>query len=101
MCFVNSLSSNLKRLLGSFWPTLIVDEAHVDKVYPLGKHYADLMEEMGYMHLQATKPDTVGKSECLTFCAIVVQLSLRFEVAVVFFFLINTLSNLIFIDFGL
>lgn len=60
MCFVNSVCSNVKRLIGSFWPTLIVDEAHVDKVYPLGKHFADILEEMGYMHLQATKPDTLG-----------------------------------------
>lgn len=62
MCFTNSLSANLKVLLGSLWPTLIVDEAHVDKVYPFGQHFAYLLEEMGYMHLQATKPDTLGKS---------------------------------------
>ena len=61
-CFINTLSSNVKRLIGSLWPTLIVDEAHVDKLYPLGKHFVDIMEEMGYMYLQATKPDTVGKS---------------------------------------
>jgi hypothetical protein len=61
MCFTNSISSNLKRFVGSLWPTLIVDEAHVDKVYPLLKHYAFILEEMGYMHLQSTKPDTVGK----------------------------------------
>ncbi|PNF15772.1 Juvenile hormone epoxide hydrolase 1 [Cryptotermes secundus] len=60
MCFSNSLSANLKVLLGSLWPTLIVDEAHVDKLYPVGQHYAYLLEEMGYMHLQATKPDTLG-----------------------------------------
>jgi hypothetical protein len=65
MCFANSISANLKRLLGSFWPTLIVDEAHVHKVYPLGQHYAYVLEESGYMHLQATKPDTLGKcGEC-------------------------------------
>jgi hypothetical protein len=62
MCFTNSVSSNIKRLLGSFWPTLIVDEAHVDKLYPLGQHFLYILEESGYMHLQATKPDTVGKS---------------------------------------
>ena len=60
-CFATSLSSNVKHLIGSFWPTLIVDEAHVDKMYPLGKLFAYFMEEFGYMHLQATKPDTVGK----------------------------------------
>jgi histone acetyltransferase (RNA polymerase elongator complex component) len=52
----------VKQLIGSLWPTLVVDEAHVDKMYPLGKHIAYTLEEMGYMHLQATKPDTVGKS---------------------------------------
>ena len=61
MCFVNSLWANLVRIVGSFWPSLIVDEAHVDKMYPLGKIFSEIMLEMGYMHLQATKPDTIGK----------------------------------------
>ncbi|KAJ4438982.1 hypothetical protein ANN_14936, partial [Periplaneta americana] len=60
MCFANSFTATLKRFLGSFWPSLIVDEAYVDKMYPLGKHFAGLLEESGYMHLQASKPDTVG-----------------------------------------
>jgi juvenile hormone epoxide hydrolase len=68
MCTVNTLSANLKLILGSLWPTLIVDEAHVDKVYPLGKYYAFIFEEIGYFHLQATKPDTVGKSGKCEIC---------------------------------
>ena len=30
-------------------------------MYPLSKHWAFKMEESGYFHIQATKPDTVGK----------------------------------------
>jgi juvenile hormone epoxide hydrolase len=65
---MNSISSNVKLILGSLWPTLIVDEAHVDKLYPIGKYFSFVMEEMGYMHLQATKPDTAGKSGKCRIC---------------------------------
>jgi hypothetical protein len=37
-------------------------------VYPLGQHFADILEESGYMHLQATKPDTLGKSGKCRIC---------------------------------
>lgn len=60
MCFVNSPLSNIKRILGSFWPTLVVEEKYVDKVYPYGEKFAHILEETGYMHIQSTKPDTVG-----------------------------------------
>nr|CAD7403396.1 unnamed protein product [Timema poppensis] len=35
----------IKLILGSFWPTLIVDEKHVDKTYPLSTHFSFLVEE--------------------------------------------------------
>nr|CAD7571340.1 unnamed protein product [Timema californicum] len=60
MCFVNTLLSNLKMLLGSLWPTLVVEEELVHRMYPLSKTYSNLILEMGYMHIQATKPDTIG-----------------------------------------
>ncbi|XP_067008639.2 juvenile hormone epoxide hydrolase 1 [Anabrus simplex] len=60
MCFINTPLSNVKRLIGSLWPTLLVEEAHVDKMYPLSKTFSYLIEESGYMHLQASKPDTIG-----------------------------------------
>nr|CAD7434549.1 unnamed protein product [Timema monikensis] len=62
MCFVNTLLSNLKMLLGSLWPTLVVEEELVHRMYPLSKIYSNLILEMGYMHIQATKPDTIGVS---------------------------------------
>ncbi|XP_075228516.1 juvenile hormone epoxide hydrolase 1-like [Lycorma delicatula] len=60
LCFVNTFNSNLKYILGSFWPSLIASENEVNKMYPLQKHYGFLLEESGYFHIQATKPDTVG-----------------------------------------
>ncbi|XP_069705265.1 juvenile hormone epoxide hydrolase 1-like [Periplaneta americana] len=60
MCFSMSLLSQLAQLFGSFCPKMLVEEHRVDKVYPLGKHYSQLIEESGYFHLQATKPDTIG-----------------------------------------
>ena len=49
------------KIIGSFWPSLVVDEAHADKIYPLSNVFSEFILEMGYMHLQATKPDTIGK----------------------------------------
>lgn len=60
MCSVNSFLSNLKLAVGSFWPSLVVDEAHKHLVYPRWDKIQYLLLESGYFHLQATKPDTVG-----------------------------------------
>lgn len=50
-----------KLFLASLYPSLFVDEEHISKVYPLSKTFQKLIRESGYMHIQATKPDTVGK----------------------------------------
>lgn len=47
-------------LVGSLWPSLVVEPELQDRMYPLGKHFSYTLEESGYFHLQATKPDTVG-----------------------------------------
>jgi juvenile hormone epoxide hydrolase len=60
MCSVNSFLANVKLLVGSIYPPLIVSKEYENKVYPLSTFFSNLMLEMGYMHLQATKPDTVG-----------------------------------------
>ncbi|KAI5630695.1 juvenile hormone epoxide hydrolase [Phthorimaea operculella] len=44
----------------SFKPTLFIEPDLVDRMYPLKKTYSFLIEETGYFHIQATKPDTVG-----------------------------------------
>lgn len=60
MCFVNTLLSNLKLFLASFYPSAIVDEKFQSRIYPLSTMFSNIIMESGYMHLQATKPDTVG-----------------------------------------
>ncbi|CAH0556944.1 unnamed protein product [Brassicogethes aeneus] len=61
MCFVNTPLSNMITWFGAFFPSLVVtsdDEA--SKVYPLACKYSYILQETGYMHLQASKPDTIG-----------------------------------------
>ncbi|KAJ2945015.1 hypothetical protein O0L34_g1911 [Tuta absoluta] len=60
MLFNMSPAATALEWLFSLWPTLAIEPELVDRAYPLSKTYSHLMEEMGYMHIQATKPDTVG-----------------------------------------
>ncbi|XP_077295129.1 juvenile hormone epoxide hydrolase 1-like isoform X2 [Arctopsyche grandis] len=52
--------SSLKHFLGSFYPSLFIDKNREHLVYPVSDVFQGLLEETGYMHIQATKPDTVG-----------------------------------------
>lgn len=51
----------MKMLAGMLMPSLVVapDQAH--KLFPFAKHFFEILQESGYMHIQATKPDTVGR----------------------------------------
>ncbi|XP_020286281.1 juvenile hormone epoxide hydrolase 1-like [Pseudomyrmex gracilis] len=60
MCMPFQKSSTFWRILGAFIPSLVVDNEHYSKMYPLGYHFGRLLEETGYFHIQATKPDTIG-----------------------------------------
>jgi pimeloyl-ACP methyl ester carboxylesterase len=65
MCTVSITSMTLcdyvRLALGSYWPSLIVSsEQEKSDVYPLSKTFSASLEETGYMHIQMTKPDTVG-----------------------------------------
>lgn len=60
MCIVNTPLSHLKLLLGSFYPPLVVEKEYEERLYPLSKLYSNYLLELGYFHLQATKPDTLG-----------------------------------------
>lgn len=51
----------IKWLLGSLWPSLFVEEEVVKRMYPLKDRIEVLFWESGYVHLQGTKPDTIGK----------------------------------------
>lgn len=51
-------------VLGSIWPTLVANE-NVDRMYPLDKKVNFYLEEIGFLHLQGTKPDTIGEIFCI------------------------------------
>uniref|UniRef100_A0A2A4K8F5 Epoxide hydrolase n=1 Tax=Heliothis virescens TaxID=7102 RepID=A0A2A4K8F5_HELVI len=60
LAMVMSTKATLIELIASVYPSLIVEPELADRMYPMGQRYATLVEEMGYMHIQASKPDTVG-----------------------------------------
>ncbi|KRT85408.1 hydrolase [Oryctes borbonicus] len=60
MCFLDSPLATLKMVLGSIYPPAVVDKKYEEKLYPLSSLFEFLLLEFGYMHLQGTKPDTVG-----------------------------------------
>lgn len=56
-----TLGTQLRTMVGSLYPSLICDAGEEKLIYPMWDKFAFLLEESGYMHIQATKPDTVGK----------------------------------------
>ncbi|KAK5642946.1 hypothetical protein RI129_009113 [Pyrocoelia pectoralis] len=60
MCLSQTPMSLIKMFIGSFCPSLVVEDKFKDKMYPLSKIFSNLLIETGYMHLQSTKPDTIG-----------------------------------------
>lgn len=61
MTAVNTPTSRLLMFLGSYFPQLITNDVVAKRIYPLRRLFRLLYLETGYMHIQATKPDTVGK----------------------------------------
>lgn len=65
-CAVYSSLQLLKTYIGSYFPSLIGIPKDQEKyIYPMSEKFSFLMLESGYFHIQATKPDTVGKSYSL------------------------------------
>jgi microsomal epoxide hydrolase len=59
MAFVMNAKANFLSILGSFFPTLMFkDKEFYD--FSMKKMFLEIIKESGYMHIQATKPDTVG-----------------------------------------
>lgn len=49
------------RIVGNYFPSLVVRPEVAERMYPLSKFLNKIILESGYFHLQATKPDTIGK----------------------------------------
>ena len=46
----------------AFARSLVLGEEHSKHFKPVSEDFPFLLQETGYMHIQATKPDTVGKT---------------------------------------
>lgn len=56
-----SLEALIKQIVGNYFPSLIgISQSEYDLFYPLDKMLIKLVAASGYMHLQATKPDTLA-----------------------------------------
>lgn len=54
---------NAKMILGSVLPSGWIMDPKLEKFwYPLSTFFGIFVRETGYAHIQATKPDTLGKS---------------------------------------
>lgn len=61
MCSTMSLKTLFWTILGSYFPSLIgVTKENYEMYLPASTMLSRLIEETGYFHLQATKPDTIG-----------------------------------------
>lgn len=61
MCSVGSPMANIKTFIASFKPSwFISDEKMRSWIYPFAPKFMHILQESGYMHIQATKPDTIG-----------------------------------------
>uniref|UniRef100_A0A023ESJ9 Epoxide hydrolase n=1 Tax=Aedes albopictus TaxID=7160 RepID=A0A023ESJ9_AEDAL len=60
MCAAHGLKAILKSIVAGFAPSTFIDAKYVEYYYPAGPKFMYLLAESGYMHIQATKPDTIG-----------------------------------------
>lgn len=60
MCFANAPMTHVKAFLASFYPSAVADPKHHHFFFPQSARFMYLIEESGYMHIQASKPDTIG-----------------------------------------
>ncbi|CAG7827866.1 unnamed protein product, partial [Allacma fusca] len=59
MCVSYHPRSMLKTFVGSFFPSYFYTPEEAERFLPFSKHVMWFLRESGYMHLQATKPDTL------------------------------------------
>ncbi|GAB0093636.1 Epoxide hydrolase [Sergentomyia squamirostris] len=60
LCVILTARSSIKMLIGSIYPSYFIPEEYINWYYPLWPSIKFSLEETGYLHIQATKPDTIG-----------------------------------------
>ncbi|KAK7868632.1 hypothetical protein R5R35_008441 [Gryllus longicercus] len=59
-CWSNQFAASFKLTLASLYPSYFMTDEEIKRAYPQGEQFMFTLEESGYFHIQATKPDTVG-----------------------------------------
>lgn len=58
---IGTALSRIKTFIAAYFPSYFIeDPRYISWMYPYKRTFMFLMQESGYFHLQATKPDTVG-----------------------------------------
>ncbi|XP_061723014.1 juvenile hormone epoxide hydrolase-like [Cydia pomonella] len=52
-----------KLVLGQLYPPAVVEAQYEDRLYPLTARLEFYLEQFGYFHMQASKPDNIGASK--------------------------------------
>ena len=60
MCQIRTPLSIIKTIIASFYPSYFIEDKYISWMYPQLPKLKFIMQESGYFHLQATKPDTIG-----------------------------------------
>lgn len=50
----------MKSTIASYFPSKFIDEKYIDFYSSFTDNFKYLLQETGYMHIQVTKPDTIG-----------------------------------------
>ncbi|XP_049881180.1 juvenile hormone epoxide hydrolase-like isoform X2 [Pectinophora gossypiella] len=58
--FITHRAHVLALILAPILPSLVVEPELADRMLPVSDHMDFLIQETGYYHIQATKPDTIG-----------------------------------------
>lgn len=63
MCILNTPLALMKLIVASLKPDMFLDSRlYASYHFPLSQKLSFLLEESGYFHIQATKPDTIGSA---------------------------------------
>lgn len=62
LCALFTPLSIIKGAMASVYPSIFIDAKYASFVFPIRDKWTHLMRETGFLHLQATKPDTIGKN---------------------------------------
>lgn len=72
MCFNNGPLTNIKAIISSYFPSAFVEEKYHSFFFPRIPKLIYLITETGYMHIQASKPDTIGIRDAVIFFKLII-----------------------------